>query len=148
MDCETSAVNQQEALNSCVEKADLIFFVDPSLSAVALSSNPKYLNLYRVQRAYVARPTKSDISGGYSSHQYLNKLLLDKAITSEWTASNTARVYQFITRDLAAGRSSQLGFQYVSECSNRGNCIPEDGRCDCFTGFTAAACSFLHTVVT
>jgi len=149
VDCETSAAKEQGALSGCVEKADLVFFVDPSLSAAAFRSNPKYLNLYRVQRTYVARPSQSDISAGvYLPHHNLNKIQLDKAITSEWTASDSARVYLFITRDLAAGSSSQLGFQYVSECSNRGNCIAEEGRCDCFTGFTAAACSFLHSVVT
>ena len=111
--------------------------MDPSLTAIGASSNPKYLNLYQVNRLYSNPPNGK------------HTIQLDQAITSAWPetgSGTTARIYQFITADLTAGTDQQVGFKYVSECSNRGNCLEDSGICDCFEGFTSAACSYQNNL--
>ena len=134
MDCETNP-SQGFGAFGCVEKGDTVFFMDPSLTAASASTNPKYLNLYTVTRIYSSPLDK------------LHRIQLSQAITSSWGASSQARVYQLLTTDLAGGTLDQIGYKYVSECSNRGLCSETTGTCNCFTGYTAAACSFQYNLI-
>jgi hypothetical protein len=134
VDCETNP-SQGFGAFGCVEKGDTVFFMDPSLTASSASTNPKYLNLYTVTRIYSSPLDK------------LHRIQLSQAITSSWGASSQARVYQLLTTDLAGGTLDQIGYKYVSECSNRGLCSEATGTCNCFTGYTAAACSFQYNLI-
>ena len=134
VDCGTNPHNDFGALD-CVEKGNLVFFLDPSFNSHSIKSNPKYLNLYTVLKIFRDYPSASPLS-----RRLVNKIVLDKSINSEWIdlSVDAARIYLF---------KPSNAFRYVSECSNRGNCDDLTGICNCFEGFTAQACSSQNNIL-
>lgn len=133
IDCESNLPNENGALD-CVEKGDRIFFLDPSLSAKSFATNPKYFNLYTVNKIYTA-PT--EISQNTLSRL---RIKLDMSINSEWLKAGTSLIRPYIFKPPVNDRG-QGGFEYVSECSNRGLCSRTYGDCSCFSGFEGGSCS-------
>lgn len=181
IDCDTNTVNMNEAFE-CIQKNDMVFFLDPSLNHHSLRSNPKYLNVYtvaKIDRLSLSEAYVIQSSGNYNNTG-LNRITLNMGINSAWSiASETdnARVYVFRpklshpNRKTAAmnnngviitGQGHRIlsgssnsggdatstgGYQYVSECSNRGNCNYEIGECVCFPGFVGDSCSIQNNIV-
>ncbi len=42
--------------------------------------------------------------------------------------------------------STEGNYEYVSQCSNRGNCNHETGICKCFSGYTGVDCSIQNAL--
>jgi hypothetical protein len=136
LDCETNPSNTNGALQ-CVQKEDIVFFVDPHLNSYSIRSNPKYLNLYRVKRVY-RQHRRHD-----ASIRTRNRIMLDQGLNSAWYSENDqARMYVFTPPP-----APQYGYRIVSECANRGSCETSTGICECFAGFTGDACSFENNII-
>lgn len=131
IDCESNQPNNNGALD-CIDKGDRVFFLDPSLNQNSIQSNPKYLNIYTVQRIFRSM---------YNMNTPVNEIDLDMSLNSAWTDidHSAARVYIYHPPD--------EGYQYVSECSNRGNCNKDSGQCECFTGFHGDDCAIQNYIL-
>jgi hypothetical protein len=128
VDCETTTPNVNGAY-ACVEKGNVIFPLNP----YNYSSNPKYMNLYTVNKIYTLTPLNSPLG----LQQNPARIVLDKSINSAWEQSSfstntSTRLYIFTPQDR---------YNYVSECSNRGLCDTDLGDCGCFTGYIGDDCS-------
>ncbi len=133
LDCETQTTNINGVL-MCIERGSSIFFMDNRLTPSAFLNNPKYFNLYKVARIYQA--SKSDFGDFYR-----NRIVLDKSINFHIPRGEMMRVYIF-TPPTDPG-----GYEYVAECSNRGNCEDVSGICQCFEGFKGPACNMQYNVI-
>lgn len=148
IDCETNGINGNGAF-LCLEKGDLVLVLDPNLNEYSYASNPKYLNLYEIKKISI-----KDISSGWDNPGPLGvpysiktpEIILDMPITSQWrkTGFDDARIYKFFPGDNADPNS--YGYEYVSECSGRGECFDLRGECTCFVGYSSGDCSVLETL--
>jgi hypothetical protein len=130
VDCETSVTNTYGLLD-CVEKGDRVFFVDTS----SFSYNPKYMNLYQVERMYTIDPNNQLVGPG--SH----RMVLNMPINSYWKSSDATaaiRIFKFLPR---------TSYPIVAECSNRGLCSRLTGDCECFRGYELDDCSRIDNSV-
>lgn len=139
MACETSSVNTFGAID-CIEKGNLMFFLDPNMTLQSFDKSPSYLNLYTVQRVW-ERPKEK----GYDHLSALprREILLDLPITSSWSYDDGDRTRAYIFKP-----STDDSFSYVTECSNRGLCDYNLGVCECFNGFVLDNCSLQETLTT
>lgn len=131
--CETTQVNVDGVLN-CLEKNDLVFLLDPSLSPRALARNPRYLQLFSVRKVWNRPPGGSDLLPPH-------EIVLDKSLLSVWRESqpfDNARVYLFTPPADA--------FEFVATCANRGLCDERSGLCECFPGYSRDDCSEQNNV--
>lgn len=136
LDCETNPSNTNGALQ-CVNKEDIVFFIDPHTNSFSIKSNPKYLNLYRIKKVY----QELLFHGSPLHHRY--RIVLDQGLNSAWvTSDDQARMYVFTPPP-----APQHGYRIVSECSNRGTCDTHTGICGCYAGFTGDACSFENNII-
>jgi hypothetical protein len=131
IDCETN-MKQTNGATDCLEVNKLAFFLDPSLSRFSYNSNPKYLNMYRIKKISNERRLVPD-SGGALEFQLRPEIVLDAAITSNWELGlHQARAFTFTP--------PTNGYEYVSECSGRGECDDSTGICFCYSGFDLDNC--------
>ena len=132
--CESNGPNVNGAFD-CIEKNDLIFFLDPSLTSVSFAAASKYLNLYTVQKIYRDQQARSFESIGSSR----GKIVLDKSINNDWSYSfDRARAYLYKPRSF---------YPYATECSNRGLCNTATGVCECFRGYEQDDCSRINNII-
>lgn len=111
--------NQKE----CLEKGDYIFLIDP----YQVSRNPAFMNMYNILSIQT-------FSEGQEIRNKRNVITVD--YNTNWaqdtSLSGVFHVYKFTP--------PAAGYQFVSECANRGLCNYFEGVCDCFTGYTGEAC--------
>jgi len=113
LDCETNLANTNGAWD-CLEKGDRVFFLDPHQNTRSMATNPKYLNLYTVQRVYRRSLSRSGFRADgegfraevlpvgaeseqssysveeadyYSNATARNRIVLDMSINSAWQRS-------------------------------------------------------------
>jgi len=131
--CESNAESKNGAF-TCLEKGDYVFFLD----TVRPDRNPEYFNLYTA--------TKVSVSPGSGPYQVpfsrRNVIQLNYAINADYLNPNmtwSVRAYKFYP---------PTGYNYVSECSNRGLCDKVYGQCECFDMYTRDDCSSLNNMAT
>eukprot|EP00607_Mallomonas_marina_P005647 CAMPEP_0182431770 /NCGR_PEP_ID=MMETSP1167-20130531/51552_1 /TAXON_ID=2988 /ORGANISM="Mallomonas Sp, Strain CCMP3275" /LENGTH=595 /DNA_ID=CAMNT_0024618483 /DNA_START=569 /DNA_END=2356 /DNA_ORIENTATION=+ len=124
IDCETNPPNVNGATN-CVQYGDHIVLLDPDLASKSHAANPKYLNIYRVQKVFIENGTPT--------------IKLDMGINAnydQFAESVRARIYIF--RPPTAPKDI---YHYYSECAGRGNCNELLGECMCNNGYVGGDCA-------
>ena len=109
----------------CVEKNDMIFFLDPSLSAKSIVANPKYFNLYTVSRVFKYARSMYPPSTANPKLLYGTEIVLNMPITSAWNPSKGDRARAYVFHPPLP----QDTHPYAVECSNRGICSTNSGLC-------------------
>jgi EGF-like domain len=145
IDCESNQVNVNGAFD-CMEKNDIVFFLDPSLNQYSIISNPKYFNLYTVKKigSYSASESvANDPPYMKGLSLYGTKIVLDMGFNSQYGSSlkDRARAYIFYPPPPAEA------YAYATECANRGLCDRALGTCSCFSGFTGDDCSIQYNIL-
>jgi hypothetical protein len=158
IDCETNPTATGYYANDCVNKGDKVFFLSVGLSSYALAANPKYLNMYTVQKISTTAP----VYGNVRDVAARNQIALDWGVNAHYAYDNgvasstldtslksSTSSVSFIDDDLAASTfvaatayvfHPPTGYNYVAQCSNRGLCDTATGVCQCYPGYTGDAC--------
>jgi hypothetical protein len=121
-------------------------------------ANPKYLNIYRVER--IGRvPTYND---SIAEHDMIkrNTITFDRSLNAKYildvdsggradhdaltvaqtSKGVTAKIYKFTPPTTAIQNT------YAGECSTRGICNRADALCECFAGYTGDNCMFQNAL--
>lgn len=121
LDCESSP-SGTFGISFCVEKGAMVTLFSPLPDAFTHRHNPRYLNLYRVKRLWRDRKNAS--------------MVLDVGPNVYWDGridvSLLPWVYVF-----RPGES----YEYVLECSGRGECDRGRGECECHGGYAGGNCA-------
>lgn len=148
------AQKKLDYLNTCLDKNDYFFIIDP----YNVSHNPPYVNMYQALSLYKQgnADTRLSIDDIYdasaikyrgnlhnTSHFFNNIIYTDTP--TNWAAhaygDSHFHVYKFVL-------NTTTSYEYVSECSNRGLCNRYEGLCECFYGYAGNACNIQDTVIT
>ena len=150
----------------CLEKTDIVTFLNTRYGSSGL--NPPHINLYTVTKLAKTLPEWSNSArygiqhgspiDGSAMGYGRNEIHLDLATnwaSSVGTAASAPLAAAGITPGIDTLYNSTLpsgfniykfyphkpsGYEYVAECSNRGNCNVDLGVCQCFSGYTGDAC--------
>jgi hypothetical protein len=135
---------------ACLDKGDLFVLINPYNGA----DNPPFLNLYRAQsirrmQAKVIGDSAKLIENYNPATDVRVNLTSQYVVTADmnvnWASTQVGpsvfHVYKFVPNMTNA-------YHYVSQCSNRGLCNHFEGTCECFGGYSGAACSDQSTVIT
>ena len=141
VDCETMG-NSPAVVFQCLEKGDNVIVLNTAISDVDILSNPRYINMYKVNKIFLAdmkywwRP---------DSMKVRHRIELDMSANFRHVKSNTAdttytaaQIYKFFP---PANK-----YKYVGQCSNRGICNTDEGLCECFAGYTSDNCGTLNAL--
>ena len=130
VDCESNAI-PANGLLTCVEKGDLVFLFDNSMTPESHQNNPSYPNIYTVQKASIMSHTSTALGPKA-------RLVLDYSLTSGWDVPvNLGRIYIFTPSE---------AMPYAGECSFRGECNTATGLCQCHIGYEGADCGIRDTI--
>ena len=139
----SAAVLGSTNLTLCVDKTDIVTFLNPSSPGM----NPPHINLYTVEKTVkkdvrwsnYARYGTGTSTAGDPLLYMTNELHLDlstnwgSATPSPGSTTMTFYVYKFFPHKLSS-------YEYVARCSNRGNCNTDTGVCECFGGYSSDNC--------
>lgn len=139
IDCETNPVATGFYANDCLNKDDIVFFLNTVPSATSFATNPIFQNMYRVKKVFTDAPVLSLTSSVAARQQ----IVLDFGVNAHYsydnsaTTSSAAFVYKF---------HPPTGYNYVGQCSNRGICDTTSGVCQCFNGYTGDNCGTIDAL--
>lgn len=140
IDCESNPAQINNAMD-CLDVNKFVMFFDPSLTNLAYSSNPKYMNMYivrKISRQWHTVSGATDILLSKGAPTFLRpEIVLDQAISSAWKL-NVDQVRAFIFTPPANY------YNYVSECSGRGLCDDSFGICNCYLGYSGDNCGKMN----
>jgi len=130
IDCETHTPDDI-TYEDCLDKGDYVFFFSTEGTTQNYRSNPKYHNLYQVEKIY------------RSVEDAKNKIVLDKHVNFQFKLSDSAAASAFASdaRLRAYKFYPKAAVTYVEQCSGRGICNNDEGLCECFAGYTNDDCS-------
>jgi len=145
IDCETNPTATGFYANDCLEKEDLVMFLNTDVSAASFAANPIFQNIYRVKKIFTDAPTEkiTDTVTLAASVAARQKIVLDFGVNAHYTYDNSATkssaafVYKF---------HPPTGYNYVGQCSNRGNCDTTTGICQCYNGYTGDNCGIIDAL--
>jgi len=152
IDCETNPTATGYYANDCVEKGSKVFFLSVGLTANSLAANPRYLNMYTVEKIFTSAPAAGDVKDVATR----NQIHLDWGVNAHYTYDNSLSSAT-LTGDLHTGTTIDslsplnvaatayvfhppAGYNYVGQCSNRGFCDTTTGMCQCYAGYTGDDC--------
>jgi len=153
LSCEVGLNNADkfQYINHCLNKSDIITFLNWGPIFNTVYSNPMFINLYTVerlhQRPYMYTNTEtygSSTNIGTADTHFMTHMI-DVDISTNWGATgkgvghNNFRVYKFFP-------GVKSTYNYVAECSNRGICDSTSGVCKCFPGYTNDDCSVQNSI--
>lgn len=129
IDCESNPI-LNSGMRTCVEKGNLLFFFANDMTAASHATNPRYPNMYTLERAFL---TNKD-------NKRVPKMILDYSMQSSWAVSTGTfgRAYIFTP----AGNE----VTFVGPCSFRGECNVDSGQCRCHTGYYGQDCNGMVAV--
>jgi len=139
IDCETNPIATGFYANDCLNKEDIVFFLNTGGSATALATNPYFQNMYRVKKVFTDAPVLS-LTASVAARQ---QIVLDFGVNAHYkydssaTTTSAAYVYKF---------HPPTGYNYVGQCSNRGVCDTTSGVCQCFHGYTGDNCGTIDAL--
>lgn len=141
-------------LNTCLDKNDYFFIIDP----YNVTHNPPYVNMYQALSLYK--------QGNDDRRLSIDSVYDEDSITNRWKLRNTSHffnniIYTDTPTNWAAHAygdsnfhiykfvlNTTTSFEYIAECSNRGLCNRYEGLCECFDGYAGNSCNIADTVVT
>jgi hypothetical protein len=130
----------------CIDKNDYMFLLDPYQTF----NNPPFLNMYKVESIRTVVLDDAKNLGGYDPsiaglrERANERVLITTDLNTNWASSvpggANIQVYRF-TPDY------DDVYHTVTECSNRGLCNTFEGICECFHGYSGAACEVQTAIV-
>lgn len=151
VDCETYQVSDITT-EDCLQKGDRVMFFTTESTDVNYATNPRYHNMFTVQKIYKAYPLV-DTPHDTEEEKFRNRIVLDMHVN--FRAELSATSHTLNGGDDAKDNDQRLRaykfyppaavVNYVDECSGRGICNTESGICDCFVGYTKDDCSIQST---
>lgn len=140
VDCETNPIGSHAAAD-CLNKNDLVMFLNVEGTATGLAANPVYPNIHQVKK--IGRVAKDSVymntheDGDYKREMVRHQIVLDYGVNTNYAYEHPAAIYKF---------HPPAGFNYVAQCSNRGLCNKETGLCECFPGYTSDNCGLQNAL--
>lgn len=129
IDCETNGETSDTFADDCLQKGDYVFFFSTERTQVNYNTNPKYHNMYKVEKIY------------RSVEDATNRIVLDKHVNFQFPVSTGASPLYTDSRLKAYKFYPSSAVTYVEQCSGRGLCNNDEGLCECFPGYTNDDCS-------
>jgi len=166
IDCETNAAHlnattwqssqrsqfvpgQNYAL-ACLNKNDQILFFNPDITLDLTIYNPRYLNIYTVEKISRENKAPGYTPGVKENERNRFQILLDigtnhlyslggnsVAALNYYQDSRFSRIYKF---------TPPTGVTYATTCSGRGICNLKSAECECFAGHTGDDCSIQNAL--
>ena len=166
MDCETSP-SRNIFYEDCLEKGDYVMFFSVENTQNNYQANPKYHNIYQVEKIYIAYPLV-DTGSNTVEEPLRSRIVLDKHVNFAWPQWQHGPIANSDTPGPLGANVAASGsytdpsgsnhvddvrlraykfyppastVKYVDQCSGRGLCNAAEGLCECFPGYTNDDCS-------
>lgn len=137
IDCETHP-SRDLLQEDCLSKNDWVMFFTMDILPLHLAANPKYHNIYQVDKIYKAYPEENTPSASLPEEPLRNRIVLNMHTNffvprADNDVKGRLYAYKFYPPTKAV--------KYVEQCSGRGLCNSAEGICECFPGYTNDDCS-------
>jgi len=123
---DASCESGDSDVSHCLQKGEVIMLSTDDYAPTA--EDDVTGEFYTITRVWTAIADEK----GEDDRYYIS---VDHAVNADFTGGN---IYVLKTND--------EGYEYVSECSNRGLCNSEEGLCECFKGYTNDNCDMQSAI--